>query len=98
MPDFDLNDPPGDAGIASAIGRALGRQAGQIEPAASENIVSAGVLGVRRSVPTDRYAQRHPGRRCHGGCEYNDEVEMLAIARARGLRRRFPIYDRGAPA
>jgi glycine hydroxymethyltransferase len=75
----------GDAEIAASIGRELDRQKNQIELIASENIVSADVLAAQGSVLTNKYAEGYPGRRYYGGCEFVDEVETLAIERARQL-------------
>ncbi|MGE0253871.1 MAG: serine hydroxymethyltransferase [Alphaproteobacteria bacterium] len=71
-----------DPAIAGAIGRELGRQRGQVELIASENIVSRAVLEAMGSVMTNKYAEGYPGRRYYGGCEYVDEAETLAIERA----------------
>jgi glycine hydroxymethyltransferase len=85
MLNFDLNAPLADAEIAAAIARELDRQAHQIELIASENIVSTDVLKAQGSVLTNKYAEGYPGRRYYGGCEYVDEVETLAIERAKAL-------------
>ncbi len=61
------------------------RQNEQIELIASENIVSAAVLDAMGSVLTNKYAEGYPGRRYYGGCLHVDEVETLAIDRARRL-------------
>ncbi|HEY5207807.1 MAG TPA: serine hydroxymethyltransferase [Stellaceae bacterium] len=74
-----------DPEIAASIGRELGRQQHQIELIASENIVSRAVLEAQGSVLTNKYAEGYPGRRYYGGCEFVDEVETLAIARAKKL-------------
>ena len=63
----------------------VGRQQRQIELIASENIVSRAVLEAQGSVLTNKYAEGYPGKRYYGGCEYVDEVETLAIERAREL-------------
>lgn len=76
-----------DAEIAAAIGRELDRQKNRIELIASENIVSTDVLAAQGSVLTNKYAEGYPGRRYYGGCEFVDEVETVAIARARKLFR-----------
>jgi glycine hydroxymethyltransferase len=52
---------------------------------ASENFVSAGVLEAVGSVLTNKYAEGYPGKRYYGGCEFVDEVETLAIERAKEL-------------
>jgi glycine hydroxymethyltransferase len=75
----------GDADVAAAISRELDRQKNQIELIASENIVSADVLAAQGSVLTNKYAEGYPGRRYYGGCEFVDEVETLAIERAKQL-------------
>ena len=74
-----------DPEITSAIDRELGRQRGQIELIASENIVSRAVLEAQGSVLTNKYAEGYPGRRYYGGCEFVDIVEQLAIDRAKQL-------------
>jgi glycine hydroxymethyltransferase len=74
-----------DEAVAGAIGRELRRQQDQIELIASENIVSRAVLEAQGSVLTNKYAEGYPGRRYYGGCEYVDEVEILAIERAKAL-------------
>ncbi|HEX4111422.1 MAG TPA: serine hydroxymethyltransferase [Stellaceae bacterium] len=74
-----------DPAIAASIGRELGRQQHQIELIASENIVSRAVLEAQGSVLTNKYAEGYPGRRYYGGCEFVDEVESIAIARAKQL-------------
>ena len=74
-----------DPTLAQAIGRELGRQQDQIELIASENVVSRAVLEAQGSVLTNKYAEGYPGRRYYGGCEFVDEVESLAIERAKEL-------------
>jgi glycine hydroxymethyltransferase len=71
-----------DPEIAAAIRSELHRQQTQIELIASENIVSAAVLEAQGSVLTNKYAEGYPGKRYYGGCEFVDEAETLAIARA----------------
>jgi glycine hydroxymethyltransferase len=80
-----LNPALGDADVAASIERELDRQKNQIELIASENIVSADVLAAQGSVLTNKYAEGYPGRRYYGGCEFVDEVETLAIERAKHL-------------
>ncbi|GBE13851.1 serine hydroxymethyltransferase [bacterium BMS3Abin13] len=63
----------------------LERQTNQLELIASENIVSQAVLEAQGSVFTNKYAEGYPHRRYYGGCEYADEVEILAIDRAREI-------------
>jgi glycine hydroxymethyltransferase len=74
-----------DPAIAAAIGRELERERTQIELIASENIVSRAVLEAQGSVFTNKYAEGYPGRRYYQGCAPSDEVESLAIDRAKQL-------------
>jgi glycine hydroxymethyltransferase len=74
-----------DPEIAAAVGCELGRQQNRIELIASENIVSRAVLEAQGSVLTNKYAEGYPGRRYYGGCEFVDQVEQLAIDRAKQL-------------
>ena len=74
-----------DPVIAKWIGEELGRQGHQIELIASENIVSRAVLEAQGSLLTNKYAEGYPGKRYYGGCEFVDEVETLAIERAKQL-------------
>jgi len=81
-PFFTRSLAEGDAELAAAIGKELGRQQDQIELIASENIVSRAVLEAQGSVLTNKYAEGYPGRRYYGGCEFVDVAEQLAIDRA----------------
>jgi len=74
-----------DPEIARLIGDELERQRGQIELIASENFTWPAVLEAVGSVPTNKYAEGYPGRRYYGGCEVIDEIEQLAIDRAKEL-------------
>ena len=74
-----------DPSLSSIINKELFRQQNQIELIASENIVSRSVLQAQGSVLTNKYAEGLPGKRYYGGCEFVDEVEQLAINRARNL-------------
>src|SRR6187431_226570 len=74
-----------DGDIAALIERELERQRGQIELIASENFTWPSVLEAMGSVPTNKYAEGYPGRRYYGGCEVVDEIEQLAIDRAKEL-------------
>src|SRR5215204_3935826 len=74
-----------DPKIAGLLGRELERQRGQIELIASENFTWPSVLEAVGSVPTNKYAEGYPGRRYYGGCEVVDEIEQLAIDRAKEL-------------
>ncbi|VAW04371.1 Serine hydroxymethyltransferase [hydrothermal vent metagenome] len=82
---FSENLKARDPEIFAGIGRELSRQQRQIELIASENIVSRAVLEANGSVLTNKYAEGYPGRRYYGGCEFVDQVEELAIARAKEL-------------
>ena len=82
---FDQSLSEGDSELAAMIGREASRQQNQIELIASENIVSRAVLEAQGSVLTNKYAEGYPGRRYYGGCEFVDEVETLAIERAKKL-------------
>ena len=74
-----------DPAVSSVLTRELKRQQDQIELIASENIVSRAVLEAQGSVLTNKYAEGYPGKRYYGGCEVVDEVEEIAIARAKQL-------------
>ena len=74
-----------DRDIFDRIGRELDRQQNQIELIASENIVSKAVLEAQGSILTNKYAEGYPGKRYYGGCEFVDEIETIAIERAKTL-------------
>jgi glycine hydroxymethyltransferase len=74
-----------DKAIANAIRQETARQQNKIELIASENFVSRAVMEVTGTVLTNKYAEGYPGRRFYGGCEYVDQVEELAIQRAKTL-------------
>ncbi|MEM7408956.1 MAG: ribose 5-phosphate isomerase B [Myxococcota bacterium] len=74
-----------DPDIADCIRREAKRQALNLELIASENFVSEAVLEAVGSVCTNKYAEGYPGRRYYGGCEVVDEIENLAIERAKAL-------------
>ncbi len=74
-----------DPAVAKILAGELKRQQDQIELIASENIVSKAVLDAQGSVLTNKYAEGYPGKRYYGGCEVVDEVELLAIERAKQL-------------
>ena len=93
MPNWSSWDrcPPGDAlragdsEIADLIEREIQRQNDGLELIASENFVSPAVLEAMGSPLTNKYAEGLPGKRYYGGCEIVDEVEQLAIDRAKQL-------------
>ena len=74
-----------DPAIQGAVNREFDRQEAQIELIASENIVSKAVMQAQGTVLTNKYAEGYAGRRYYGGCEHVDEVEILAIERAKQL-------------
>ena len=74
-----------DPEVASMIEREYDRQNQNIELIASENIASAAVIAAMGSVMTNKYAEGYPGKRYYGGCVYADELEALAIERAKAL-------------
>ncbi|WP_332060913.1 serine hydroxymethyltransferase [Bartonella sp. CB74] len=74
-----------DAAIFDAIRGEFERQKYEIELIASENIVSRAVLEAQGSVLTNKYAEGYPGNRYYGGCHFADQIEGLAIERAKKL-------------
>ncbi|WP_442601925.1 serine hydroxymethyltransferase [Paenibacillus sp. KN14-4R] len=74
-----------DSEIFEAISKEKNRQLTTLELIASENIVSPDVLTAMGSELTNKYAEGYPGKRYYGGCEFVDEVETLAIERAKEL-------------
>ena len=74
-----------DSKVAQILSLEAERQASTINLIASENHASRAVLEAQSSVLTDKYAEGYPGRRYYGGCVYIDEIENLAIERAKKL-------------
>lgn len=74
-----------DPEIAQAIVNEQERQNSHIELIASENWVSKAVMAAMGSPLTNKYAEGYPGKRYYGGCQCVDEVENLAISRAKEL-------------
>lgn len=74
-----------DPAVAQAINHEMERQNSHIELIASENWVSKAVMAAMGSPLTNKYAEGYPGKRYYGGCECVDEVENLAIERAKKL-------------
>lgn len=74
-----------DEEVGAAMGRELARQRRNLELIASENLVSPAVMAAMGSVLTNKYAEGYPGKRYYGGCEFVDEVETIAIERAKKL-------------
>jgi glycine hydroxymethyltransferase len=83
--------PPGEAlretdpEIAELIEHEIARQNDGLELIASENFVSPAVLEALGSPLTNKYAEGLPGKRYYGGCEWIDQVEQIAIDRAKQL-------------
>ncbi len=74
-----------DREVYDSMMRELQRQRDHIELIASENFVSEAVMEAMGSHLTNKYAEGYPGARYYGGCQYVDEVETLAIERAKKL-------------
>ena len=74
-----------DPEIADLIVKEQERQNSHIELIASENWVSKAVMAAMGSVLTNKYAEGYPGKRFYGGCQWVDEVEALAIERAKKI-------------
>ena len=79
--DIELVDPE----IAELIRKEVARQNSHLELIASENWVSKAVMAAMGSPLTNKYAEGYPGKRYYGGCGCVDEVESLAIERAKQL-------------
>jgi glycine hydroxymethyltransferase len=86
-PDSQLSQDVTDAdpAVAGLLRKELERQADTLEMIASENFTSIAILQAVGSVLTNKYAEGLPHKRYYGGCEVVDEVEDLAIARAKEL-------------
>lgn len=74
-----------DALVFDLIAKEDQRQRNGIELIASENFTSPAVMEATGSVLTNKYAEGYPGKRYYGGCEVVDEIEQLAIDRAKEL-------------
>ena len=74
-----------DGQVGAWLEREYRRQQENIELIASENITSPAVMAAVGSCLTNKYAEGYPDRRYYGGCEYVDEIERLAVDRARQL-------------
>ncbi len=74
-----------DPAVAECLAQELQRQRDHLELIASENFTSPAVLAAQGSVLTNKYAEGLPGKRYYGGCEFIDNVERLAIDRAKQL-------------
>jgi glycine hydroxymethyltransferase len=74
-----------DPTVAGFIQQELGRQREHLELIASENFTSPAVMAAQGSVLTNKYAEGLPRKRYYGGCQYIDQIEQLAIDRAKEL-------------
>jgi len=83
--DFEQNLAKEDTAVYEIIRKELKRQQEQVELIASENIVSRAVMEAQGSVLTNKYAEGYPAHRYYCGCEFIDEVEVLAQERAKKL-------------
>ncbi len=83
--DFEQSLQTEDADIFAIINKELRRQQEQVELIASENIVSRAVMEAQGSILTNKYAEGYPAHRYYCGCEFIDEIEVLAQERAKKL-------------
>jgi glycine hydroxymethyltransferase len=85
MYSLDMTIAGFDDELFQAMENELQRQEQHAELIASENYASPRVLQAQGSVLTNKYAEGYPGKRYYGGCEFVDQAEELAIARAKEL-------------
>ncbi len=76
-----------DPEISEALGLEGKRQRDTIDLIASENYPSRAVLEAQNSILTSKYAEGYPGKRYYAGCENGDQIERLAVERAKDLFR-----------
>ncbi|SEQ35398.1 serine hydroxymethyltransferase [Natrinema salaciae] len=74
-----------DPAVADALEAEVDRQRETLQMIASENHASEAVIDAQGSALTNKYAEGYPGERYYGGCQYADEIEGLAIDRAKEL-------------
>src|SRR3989338_6448384 len=74
-----------DPEVYESLKNELQRQRNSLEMIASENFTSPAVMEAQGSIMTNKYAEGLPGKRYYGGCEFHDQVEQLAIDRAKAL-------------
>ncbi|MEU8139160.1 serine hydroxymethyltransferase [Streptodolium elevatio] len=74
-----------DPQIDGLLARELARQRGTLEMTARENFAPTAILEAQGSVLTNKHTEGYPGRRHQGGCEVVDEIEAIAVQRARDL-------------
>lgn len=84
MPSYDALQRQ-DPAIFAAVAGEMQRQAEGVELIPSENYISAAVMETMASVFNNKYSEGYPGRRYYGGQHFTDQVEALAIERARTL-------------
>ncbi|GAA3962200.1 serine hydroxymethyltransferase [Gordonia caeni] len=85
MTDADEALAAADPTLSGLIGRESARRRAGLQLLAAESCATPAVRAAMGSVLSDKYAEGYPGRRFHGGCEVVDEVEELALGRAREL-------------
>ena len=81
QPNIRASDPI----VAELLELELKRQRNTLSMIASENHVSQAVLEAQGCILTNKYAEGYPGSRYYGGCEYVDQIEQLAIDRAKKI-------------
>ena len=74
-----------DKVVFDVIVKETQRENSVIELIASENYASSEVLAAQGSILTNKYAEGYPGKRYYGGCEFADEIENIAIERAKSI-------------
>lgn len=74
-----------DSELLTHLQSELDRQRHGLEMIPSENFTSLAVMSALGSIATNKYAEGYPGKRYYGGCEFIDEIELLAINRAKQI-------------
>jgi glycine hydroxymethyltransferase len=74
-----------DPELAKSLNQELNRQRNGLEMIPSENFVSEAVLAALGSIATNKYSEGYSGKRYYGGCEFIDQIETLAVERAKQL-------------
>ncbi len=82
---FNISLKQTDPLVASILKNELIRQSSTLGLIASENFASRAVLEAQSNVLTNKYAEGYAGNRYYSGCEYVDEIERLAVSRAKLL-------------
>ncbi|RLE44216.1 serine hydroxymethyltransferase [Candidatus Woesearchaeota archaeon] len=90
-----LNLSKFDLKIAEQLKNELERQRNGLEMIPSENFVSLAVLEALGSIATNKYSEGYIGKRYYGGCEHIDEIEKLAIERAKKIFGADPVIRQG---